>query len=126
MSAAVAARVGTGDLGSTFGGGPVACAALLAVLDAIERGGLLAHAAAFGQQAARLLRVGPVIDVLGRGCLLGLRLNADAAGVQRALLERRIITATSGDPHVLRLLPPINTPFEALDELAAALRALES
>jgi len=44
--------------------------------------------------------------------------------VQEKLLERGFICGTSADPHVLRLLPPINTPLEAVDELGAALESI--
>jgi acetylornithine/succinyldiaminopimelate/putrescine aminotransferase len=121
MSPRVAEQVKQNDLGSTFGGGPVACAALLAVLEAIEREGLMAHAARFGELARPRLRVGAVQSVLGRGCLLGLRLSVPAQRVRDALYSLGFLTATSGDPFVLRLLPPINTPAEAIEELAEAL-----
>ncbi len=121
MAPAVAARVKQGDLGSTFGGGPLACAALLATLAVIERDGLLAHAARLGALCHERLHVGPVRAVLGRGCLIGLRVAGPAKRVQQTLLERGFITGTSADPSVLRLMPPLNTPVEALDELAAAM-----
>ena len=121
MSPGVADRVAIGDLGSTFGGGPLACAALLAVLETIEADGLLEQAAAFGRAARERLAVGPVCEVIGRGCLIGLRMDGDAKRVQQRLLERGFITGTSGDAHVLRLLPPINTPTEAIEALRAAL-----
>ncbi len=121
MSPRVAERVKQNDLGSTFGGGPVPCAAMLAVLDTIEREGLMAHAARFGEVAGKHLRVGAVQNVLGRGCLLGLRLAVPAERIRNALFAHGFLTATSGDPFVLRLLPPINTPLEAIEELAAAL-----
>jgi acetylornithine/N-succinyldiaminopimelate aminotransferase len=123
MTPAVAGRLRTGDLGTTFGGGPMPCAALLATLGEIERGGLVEQAAEFGRQAKARLRVGPVREVLGRGCLIGLRM-ADAKVAQRQLFELGFITGTSVDPGVLRLLPAINTPSEALEQLAAALARL--
>ena len=121
MSGAVAAKVGKGDLGSTFGGGPLACAAMLAVLDTIEREDLCERAARLGRAMHERLRVGPVREVLGRGCLIGLRLGRPAKDVQKALLERGFITGTSADPSVLRLMPPINTPEEAIEAVAGAL-----
>ncbi len=124
MSPAVADKVAIGDLGSTFGGGPLACAALLAVLGTIEADGLLEQAAAFGRVARERLTVGPVREVIGCGCLIGLRMDGDAKPVQQRLLEHGFITGTSGDPHVLRLLPPINTPSEAIEELRKALEEL--
>jgi acetylornithine/succinyldiaminopimelate/putrescine aminotransferase len=121
MTPAMAEKVAIGDLGSTFGGGPLACAAMLAVLDAIESDGLLVRADEFGRLASERLAVGPVREVIGRGCLLGLRMDGDAKALQRQLIERGFITGTSGDARVLRLLPPINTPTEAIDGLRAAL-----
>lgn len=121
MNGRVAQRIGRGDLGSTFGGGPLVCAALLAVLDEIARGDLLAHAARLGAAMHQRLAVGPVQRVLGQGCLIGLRTGPPARTVQEKLLERGFICGTSADPHVLRLLPPINTPLEAVEELGAAL-----
>lgn len=117
----VAAQIAMGDLGSTFGGGPVACAALLAVLDVIESERLVDHAAELEAMAREQLVVGPVREVIGQGCLLGLRLETDARPVKAALLERGFITGASADPRVLRLLPPINLPDEALEALAGAL-----
>ena len=124
MSPACGARIRTGDLGTTFGGGPLACAALLAVLETIEREDLIARAAALGEHARRVLCTGSVYEVLGRGCLLGLCVAGSARRLQGHLLERGFITGTSADPHVLRLLPPLCAPSEALDELAAALAEL--
>lgn len=122
MNAKVGARVGGGDLGSTFGGGPLACAALLAVLDTIERDGLLAHAAALGELMHAKLRVGAVRDILGRGCLIGLHTARPAKEIQAELFDLGFITGTSANPHVLRLMPPMNLPFEAVDELSRALQ----
>lgn len=124
MSEAVAAQVRPGDLGSTFGGGPVACAAMLAVLDAIERGGLLDTARRLGDRMRSRLRVGPVEAVRGRGCLIGLQTRPPARQVHALLLERGFVTGTSDHPQVLRLMPPINMPDEAVDALADALAGL--
>ena len=118
---AVAAHLRIGDLGSTFGGGPVPCAAALATIAVIEREGLVANAIAVGAQ----LRDGAlglgVPAVQGRGLLLGLRLGRPAAAVQAALFERRILTGTSGDPEVLRLLPPLSFSSREAELVLAAL-----
>jgi acetylornithine/succinyldiaminopimelate/putrescine aminotransferase len=111
-----------GELGSTFGGGPVPCAAALANIAVIERDGLIANAVQVGDQLARGARALGVRRVTGRGLLVGLHLDRPAADVQRALFGRRILTGTATDPHVLRLLPPLSfTPQEA-DLLLAGLR----
>jgi acetylornithine/N-succinyldiaminopimelate aminotransferase len=110
-----------GDLGSTFGGGPVVCAAALANLDVIDREGLLANVQCVGAHLrTRALALG-VPAVQGRGLLLGLRLGRPAAEVQRALFGLRVLTGTSADPEVLRLMPPLNLTLEEADLLLDAL-----
>ena len=112
-----------GDLGSTFGGGPVPCAAALATLEVIDREGLLANTAAVGgwimAQAALLPRVQAVH---GRGFLIGLELDGPAAQVQQALWQRRILTGTSTDANTLRLLPPLSFSTDEAALLLSALR----
>jgi acetylornithine/succinyldiaminopimelate/putrescine aminotransferase len=118
----LAEGVVSGDLGSTFGGGPVPCAAALATLDVIEREGLVANAARIGERLARGARALGVKQVQGRGLLLGLRLDRPAAEVQRALFGHRILTGTSSDPAVLRLLPPLSFSADEADLLLAGLK----
>ena len=118
---AVTASIGTGDLGSTFGGGPVPCAAALATLDVIEREGLVENAIRIGARLARGARALGVRHVSGRGLLLGLHLDRPAAEVQRALFARRIIAGTASDPRVLRLLPPLSFSAREADLLLAGL-----
>jgi acetylornithine/N-succinyldiaminopimelate aminotransferase len=119
---AVTATVTTGDLGSTFGGGPVACAAAIATLDVIESEGLVENAIRIGARLARGARALGVRRVSGRGLLLGLHLERPAAEVQRALFARRIITGTASDPGVLRLLPPLSLSEDEADLLLAGLK----
>jgi acetylornithine/N-succinyldiaminopimelate aminotransferase len=118
----VTASVGVGDLGSTFGGGPVACAAALATLDVIEREGLIENAVRVGARLTRGARALGVRHVSGRGLLLGLHLERPAAEVQRALFGRRIITGTASDPKVLRLLPPLSFSAQEADLLLTGLK----
>lgn len=110
-----------GDLGSTFGGGPVVCAATLANLGVIERDALVANATAVGRYLRdEALGLG-VPGVQGRGLLLGLRLEQPAAEVQQALFAHRVLAGTSSDPHVLRLMPPLNFSMREADLVLAAL-----
>jgi acetylornithine/succinyldiaminopimelate/putrescine aminotransferase len=118
---AVTASIGTGYLGSTFGGGPVPCAAALATLDVIEREGLIENALRIGARLAHGAKGLGVRQVSGRGLLLGLHLDRSAAGVQRALFDRRIITGTASEPTVLRLLPPLSFSPREADLLLAGL-----
>jgi acetylornithine/N-succinyldiaminopimelate aminotransferase len=119
---AITATVTTGDLGSTFGGGPVPCAAALATLEVIEREGLVENAIRIGERLARGARALGVRRVSGRGLLLGLHLARPAAEVQRALFARRIINGTASDPAVLRLLPPLSFSEDEADLLLAGLK----
>ncbi len=107
-SAEITNSITVGDLGSTFGGGPVPCAAALANIGVIEREGLIENALEVGRYLTEgALRLG-VSRVSGRGLLLGLQLDRPAVDVQRALFEHRILTGTATDPLVLRLLPPLS------------------
>jgi len=122
MTAAVAAKLKGGDLGSTFGGGPLACAALLATVEIIEAEGLMARAAAAAVRLREELMGSVVTDVLGEGLLLGLR-SAHAAALKKHLLEQHLLVGGSGDPSVLRLMPPLNVSEEALQALIAAIQS---
>jgi len=122
MTSAVASRLKGGDLGSTFGGGPLACAALLATVEVITTEGLMANAT---NAAARLRQglIGSVVtEVLGEGLLLGLR-SAHAAALKKHLMKLNILVGGSGDATVLRLMPPLNISGEALSALIAAIHA---
>ena len=113
-----------GSLGTTFGGGPVACAAIKTVLDVIREDKLLAQVREVSAVIRATCRVGPVEGIQGRGFLLGLKTKPKAAAVRDALLARDILTGTSADPHVLRLLPPLILSTEQVQRLAAALEDL--
>jgi acetylornithine/succinyldiaminopimelate/putrescine aminotransferase len=119
---AVGDRLAVGDLGSTFGGGPVPCAAALATLEVIDREGLIRNAVEIGARIREGALAAGVPAVTGRGLLLGLRLGRPAAAVQRALFERRVLTGTASDPEVLRLMPPLSFSRDEADLLLSALR----
>jgi len=116
-----------GSHGSTFGGTPLACAAALAVLDAIEREGLLAHVASVSgpwlQELSRMAgeHPGHVLEVRGRGFLVGVQMASDSAPYAAALLERGLLTAVAG-VNVVRLLPPLNASAEELSRSVAIFR----
>jgi acetylornithine/succinyldiaminopimelate/putrescine aminotransferase len=113
-----------GDLGSTFGGGPVPCAAALANIAVIERDRLIENAVHVGDYLARAARSLGVPRVSGRGLLLGLHLARPAVEVQTALFGHRILTGTSTDPQVLRLLPPLSLSRQEADLLLSGLEAV--
>ena len=113
-----------GSLGTTFGGGPVACAAIKTVLEVIRDEKLLANVRDVSAAVRATCVVGPVVGVQGRGFLLGLRTKPKATAVRDALLARDILTGTSADPHVLRLLPPLILTAEHVQRLREALEDL--
>jgi acetylornithine/N-succinyldiaminopimelate aminotransferase len=104
----ISSHIKENDLGTTFGGGMIAMAAVTATLEAIENDGMLANVREVeAHLRERLKEVEQVVAVRGRGFLLGLEFSDKAKPIHEALLERRIITGTSSDPKVLRLLPPL-------------------
>ena len=116
--------------GTTFGGGPLACAVAIAVIDAIEKENLLAHATEVGNYFLAQLRTlaqrhSAIIDVRGRGLMIAAEVNsADLAKLVVAeMLKRRIVINCTSDT-VLRFLPPyilhrnhVDTAIRALDEI---------
>ena len=123
-SAELCAGLKEGDLGTTFGGGPLACALIEAVIDAIEEEGLLSSAREMSGRIRATCVTGPVTAIQGEGLLLGLRTTRPAKEIHAELIERGILTGTSGDPHIVRLLPPLVLRESHVDALAAALREI--
>jgi acetylornithine/N-succinyldiaminopimelate aminotransferase len=124
MAPQVAAHLKVGELGTTFGGGPLACAVIEAVIEAIEQEELLENVRRVSARIRKRCVTGPVSGTQGEGFLIGLKTRPPAAEVQKALLERDILTGTSSDPHVLRLLPAYTLGAEHVDLLASALSGL--
>jgi acetylornithine/succinyldiaminopimelate/putrescine aminotransferase len=124
MADHVAAHLRTDDLGTTFGGGPMACALIEAVVDIIETEGLLANVRQRSRELRETCVVGPVESVQGAGLLAGLRTRRPAKDVQRELLERDILTGTSADPNVVRVLAPYVLEAQHIAQLRDALASL--
>jgi acetylornithine aminotransferase/acetylornithine/N-succinyldiaminopimelate aminotransferase len=114
----VSAKIKENDLGTTFGGGMLAMAAVLATLEAIEADAMILNAAAVEAHLRKGLEgVAGVVAVHGKGCLIGIEFERPAAPMYSKLLERKIITGTSSQPNVLRLLPPLCVTTEEIDML---------
>jgi len=124
LSRRVAKSIKYDDMGTTFGGGPMACAVAEAVIETIESESLLANVRQVSAYIRANCLVGPVTGAQGAGFLLGLKTSRPAKEVQAALLEKNILTGTSGDPNVLRLLPAYILNEGHVDQLADALRAI--
>jgi acetylornithine/N-succinyldiaminopimelate aminotransferase len=124
MSPLVAASLKQESLGTTFGGGPMACAAINAVLAAIKEQKLLERVKRIGSYIRSTCVLGPVTGHQGAGLLVGLRTTRPAKEIQVELLECGVLTGTSSDPQVLRLLPPFILEEQHVDMLRDALRDL--
>lgn len=123
MQSSIADQLKRGDLGSTFGGGPLAMAAMQATLETIQRNDLVKSAQRFEASVrAVLANVSQVKRVLGRGCLLGIEFDFPAKQIQQALLKKGVIVGTSGLSNVLRLLPPLIALPEHATTLAKELQ----
>ncbi len=125
VNESLALKIKEDDLGTTFGGGMLAMAAVTATLEAIELDGMLENVIAIEKYVRqRLAALSGVKQVRGMGLLLGIEFYENAAPVHRGLLERRIITGTSSDPNVLRLLPPLCLKVEEVDLFVDALEGI--
>ena len=119
----VAAKIKENDLGTTFGGGMLSMAAVSATLEAIEADGMLENVKNVESHLReRLKGIEQVVAVHGRGFLLGLEFSEKAAPVHKALLDQRIITGTSSNAQVLRLLPPLCLTTAEVDIFIEALQ----
>ena len=118
-----------GNHGTTFGGTPLACAAALAVLDVIERDGLLekvrVNSAGWTAELRRLAADFPaqVLGVRGQGFLVGVQLTGDPGPYLAALRERGLLAPSAGG-NVVRLLPPLNVSPDELAQSIGIFRAV--
>ncbi len=103
-----------GMLGTMFGGNHLACAAGLAVLDVIEEEDLMENAALVGAYLASALRNIPdVVEVRGRGLMIGVEFRQEVAELRDNLLfEHQVFTGSSRNRKTIRLLPPLSLTHE--------------
>ncbi len=125
---AVAEAFRPGDHGSTFGGGPVVCAAALATIGALENERLGDNALAVGEYLRAQLTAlgtatGAITDVRGRGLMVGITLaHPVAATVAATALANRVVVLNVGDS-MLRFLPPLVCSNAEVDTLLETLSA---
>ena len=125
---AAASVLGAGQHGSTFGGNPLACAAGLAVVQTITAGKLADNATAMGELITGQLladegAAANIVEIRGRGLMIGVELHKDCGElVQRALEAGLLINVTAGN--TIRLLPPLVINRQEAQELAAAVAQL--
>lgn len=121
----LAEAFGPGTHGTTFGGNPLACAASLATLETIEENEYLARVEEMGayfiEKLNGLSEARPdVVNVRGKGLMIGVELAFEAAPVVAKMREQGILLLQAG-PNVLRLLPPFTIEKEEIDHAAQAL-----
>lgn len=114
-----------GSHGTTFGGNPLACRAALTVLDVMQAEGLREEAARQGAQLLRLLeeRLGQqpeVVEIRGRGLMLGVELDRPAGELVRIALDRGLLLNVTAE-RVVRLLPPLIISDAQITEIADTL-----
>lgn len=117
-----------GNHGSTFGGNPLACAAALSVLDTIATDDLCGNAERMGARLMdglrrRLAGMDGVVEVRGRGLMVGIELRTPCGELMQAALERGLLINVTAET-VVRLLPPLIINTDAIDHVVAILGEL--
>lgn len=120
VTPAIGAWAKDGELGTTFGGGPMACAMVETVARVIRRDGLMARAEEIFARVAEGLADIEGVEVRGAGCLIGVQTPRPASQVRDALLVYDVLVGTSSHPYSLRLLPSYTLSWEALDRFIQA------
>jgi acetylornithine/succinyldiaminopimelate/putrescine aminotransferase len=125
ISEEIAETVKPDEYGTTFGGGPLGCAAAEATVRVIAKEGLLANVRAGSQRLRQGLSGLPgVREVRGEGFLLGVALDRPGKPVREALLQSGFLVGGSDLPDTLRLLPPLVLTAEEIDRFLEAVRRI--
>jgi acetylornithine aminotransferase len=117
-----------GSHGSTFGGNPLACAAALAVLETMQAENLVDRARLAGRRLVaglgRELRgLNRVVDIRGKGLMVGIELDCGCAELVERALERGLLINVTAE-RVVRLLPPLVASDGQIDEIVSKLGSL--
>ena len=120
-----------GQLGTTFGGNHLACAAALAVLDVFEQEQLVENAHRVGTYLLESLKAlqctnHHIIDVRGRGLMIGIDLDIPHKEVRVPLIQQEHCFTGCAGTHILRLLPPLCLTTAEVDEFMARLERILS
>jgi acetylornithine/succinyldiaminopimelate/putrescine aminotransferase len=125
----IAENVKPGDHGSTFGGGPLACAAVSATFQVLQEEGLLKNAADLGQRVLDGLwelvdRGGLVLAARGLGYLIGVDVDLPAKTMVAKFREQGILVGSSDAPNTIRLMPPLTVGEEEWEKFFRALEKI--
>jgi acetylornithine aminotransferase len=117
-----------GNHGSTFGGNPLACAAALATINTVQEQHLSERAAILGERImagfkSALAGVEHVVEIRGKGCMIGIELNKPCKSLFPAAMAKGLIVNVTADS-VIRLLPPFIMTDEEADQVVAILSPL--
>jgi acetylornithine aminotransferase len=117
-----------GLLGTTFGGNHLACAAGLAVLEVLEKEKLQAKALELGDRLINELKAVPgIIEVRGKGLMIGIDLDRDAGPVRNELVKKyHMFTGSAAGKQTIRLLPPLSVEWNQLNSFLTALKEILS
>ena len=113
---------------STFGGNPLACAGILAVLKELENGKVFDEVKKLGKyflDQLKSINTPKIIEVRGLGLMIGMELEDNATPVLRALQQERIIALPAGS-NIVRFLPPLTITKNELDKAISALKRIYS
>jgi len=106
-----------GELGTTYGGNHLACAAVLAVLEVLEKENLMAKAKDTGEYLMeKIKKLSLVREVRGKGLMIGIECRIPIREIRNRLIQdKHIITGVSSNPNVLRILPPLSITKKETD-----------
>jgi len=115
LSDALSENIQYGDQGTTFGGGMIAMSAVAATLTMIQEGQLMERAPMIFEQLSEVIRP-YALEIRGRGCLIGVKFDTPVREILSHLRSNGILAGGSGDPHVMRMMPPLITQQEHIRE----------
>lgn len=115
-----------GLLGTTFGGNHLACAAGLAVLEVLEKENLQAKALELGEKLiAELKQIPGIVEVRGKGLMIGIDLDRDAGPVRSELVKKyHLFTGSAAKKQTIRLLPPLSIEWNQLNSFLVAIKEI--
>ena len=115
----VSDAINFGDHGTTFGGNPLGCAVALKILEVIEKENLLEQVVEKGnwmREKLEALKHPSLVRVKGRGLMIGVEFKEETKPLVAKMLEKGVLAnATAGN--ILRIVPPLNTPYEDLEQV---------